>query len=317
MATKENKDKRKRKATGKKKAKVSHIIKPDNLSMEEWQVKLRRQIAEPAKLKIRCVDDELCPGEYLVDNPLTANEYKVVYRGANSEWNYCSCWDFKTSRLGTCKHIEAVKKWLGTRKEYRVHRDIPPYTSVYLSYREERCVKIRIGADNKEEYEKLAKDYFDEDSVLKESAFYTFGDFLNQAKRISDTFRCYKDATDFILDFRARKARKDIVATYGDEELDALLNANLYPYQKEGIRFAARAGKAIIADEMGLGKTIQAIGTAELLRKEGLIESVLILCPTSLKYQWRSEIKKFTDADVYVIEGGHLKRKEAYIFPVD
>ncbi|MFW5552315.1 MAG: ATP-dependent helicase, partial [Prevotella pectinovora] len=118
MATKENKDKRKRKATGKKKAKVSHIIKPDNLSMEEWQVKLRRQIAEPAKLKIRCVDDELCPGEYLVDNPLTANEYKVVYRGANSEWNYCSCWDFKTSRLGTCKHIEAVKKWLGTRKEY-------------------------------------------------------------------------------------------------------------------------------------------------------------------------------------------------------
>ena len=73
------------------------------------------------------------------------------------------------------------------------------------------------------------------------------------------------------------------MATYGDKELDALLNANLYPYQKEGIRFAARAGKAIIADEMGLGKTIQAIGTAELLRKEGLIESVLILCPTSLK----------------------------------
>ena len=105
----EYKDKRKRKTTGKKKAKVSHIIKPDNLSMEEWQVKLRRQIAEPAKLRIRCVDDELCPGEYFVVNPMTANEYKVVYRGANSEWNYCSCWDFKTSRLGTCKHIEAVK----------------------------------------------------------------------------------------------------------------------------------------------------------------------------------------------------------------
>ena len=35
MATMENKDKRKRKTTGKKKAKVSHIIKPDNLSMED------------------------------------------------------------------------------------------------------------------------------------------------------------------------------------------------------------------------------------------------------------------------------------------
>ena len=66
---------------------------------------------------------------------------------------------------------------------------------------------------------------------------------------------------------------------------------------------------------MGLGKTIQAIGTAELLRKEGLIGSVLILCPTSLKYQWRSEIKKFTDAEVFVIEGNHLKRKDAYNRP--
>ncbi len=93
-----------------------------------------------------------------------------------------------------------------------------------------------------------------------------------------------------------------IVKTYDDEKLNNLLKVNLYPYQKEGIRFAAKAGKAIIADEMGLGKTIQAIGTAELLRKESLIGSVLILCPTSLKYQWRSEIKKFTDAEVFVIE---------------
>ena len=36
MTTKENKDKKKRRTTGKKKAKVSHIIKPDNMSMEEW-----------------------------------------------------------------------------------------------------------------------------------------------------------------------------------------------------------------------------------------------------------------------------------------
>lgn len=278
-------------------------------------MKLRRQIAEPKNLKIRCVDDELCPGEYIVGNPSTANEYKVVYRGANSEWNYCSCWDFKTSRLGTCKHIEAVKKWLGTRKEFHVHREVPPYTSVYLSYKGERCVKIRIGSDNKEDFEQLAKDYFDSNCVLKETAYPMFGTFLTQAKKISDTFRCYKDAVDFILDKREKESRTKIVETYDDNKLDSLLKVNLYPYQKEGIRFAAKASKVIIADEMGLGKTIQAIGTAELLRKEGLIESVLILCPTSLKYQWRSEIRKFTNAEVCVIEGAHSKRKEAYNRP--
>ena len=299
----------------KKKVKVSHIVKPENMTLEEWQIKLRKQVTDIEHFDISCVDDALCPGEYLVRNPEKNNEYKVVYRGANSEWNYCSCMDFKTSRLGTCKHIEAVKKWFGGKKGVHVHRELPPYTSVYLSYRDERCVKIRIGSDNKEAYEQLAKDYFDENHVLKKSAYTRIGSFLKQARQISDTFRCYKDAIDFIIDIREKAKRENIVKTYDDEKLDNLLKVNLYPYQKEGIRFAAKAGKAIIADEMGLGKTIQAIGTAELLRKEGLIGSVLILCPTSLKYQWRSEIKKFTDAEVFVIEGSHLKRKEAYNRP--
>ncbi len=299
----------------KKKTVVSHIVKPEKMSLEEWQVKLRQQVSKTERFAIDCVDEELCPGEYIVRNPEKGNEYKVVYRGANSEWNYCSCMDFKTSRLGTCKHIEAVKNCFIGKKGTHVHREIPPYTSVYLSYRGDRCVKIRIGSDNKEAYEQLAKDYFDENHVLKEAAYAHFGSFLTQARLISDTFRCYKDTIDFIIDIREKAAREKIVATYDDKKLDSLLKVTLYPYQKEGIRFAAKAGKAIIADEMGLGKTIQAIGTAELLRKEGLIGSVLILCPTSLKYQWRSEIKKFTDAEVYVIEGSHLKRKEAYNRP--
>ena len=64
---------------------------------------------------------------------------------------------------------------------------------------------------------------------------------------------------------------------------------------------------------MGLGKTVQAIGVAELLRKEGLVTSVLVLAPTSLKYQWKCEIEKFTgDAEVVIVEGTHLKRRELY-----
>ncbi|MEG1543880.1 MAG: DEAD/DEAH box helicase, partial [Tannerellaceae bacterium] len=91
-----------------------------------------------------------------------------------------------------------------------------------------------------------------------------------------------------------------------------LLHATLYPYQEEGILFAAKAGRTLIADEMGLGKTLQAIGTAELLQKEMRISSVLIICPTSLKYQWEAEIKRFTDNNVKVIEGSAIKRREQY-----
>lgn len=100
-----------KKTTKKKKKKmaISHIVKPEKMSLEEWQVKLRQQVSKVERFDISSVDEELCPGEYIVRNPEKHNEYKVVYRGANSEWNYCSCMDFKTSRLGTCKHIEAVK----------------------------------------------------------------------------------------------------------------------------------------------------------------------------------------------------------------
>ena len=300
------------KAKRSKKPKVSYYVKPEKMSLEEWQVKLRKQAAQSEHFAIHCVDDELCPGEYSVRNPLKGNDYKVVYRGANSPWNYCSCMDFKTSRLGTCKHVEAVKLWLSRKSNLHVHKEIPPYTSVYLSYSGERCVKIRIGTDNQDEFRQLAQDYFNADSELKASAYAHFGSFLKQARQINDTFRCYRDAVDFVIDTLSGAERAKMVERYDDGKLDRLLKVKLYPYQKEGIRFAARAGKAIIADEMGLGKTVQAIGTAELLRQEGLVGSVLILCPTSLKYQWRSEIKRFTGADVHVIEGNHVKRREAY-----
>lgn len=55
---------------------------------------------------------------------------------------------------------------------------------------------------------------------------------------------------------------------------------------------------------------MQAIATAELLKREGLVSSVLIICPTSLKYQWLSEIRRFTDSLVIVVEGNLIKRRE-------
>jgi SNF2 family DNA or RNA helicase len=40
--------------------------------------------------------------------------------------------------------------------------------------------------------------------------------------------------------------------------------------------------------------------------------TVLIVCTTSLKYQWKSEIERFTNSTVHVVEGNILKRREEY-----
>ena len=291
-------------------ARLSNVVKPDNMSLEEWQCTLRRQAAEREMLNVQAVDATLCPGEYRVTNPKSREEYKVVFRGENSTWNYCSCMDFKTSQLDTCKHLEAVKLKLNGRRHVV---GTPSYSSVFLSYRNGRKVSLRIGSNHREEMEQLAKQYFDSHGHLRNEAFPIFDQFLSAAAHFDSDFRCYQDAIDFVVDRRESIRRCKLVEEkYSNEQLDILLDTQLYPYQKEGIRFAAKAGRAIIADEMGLGKTIQAIGTAELLLREGFVDNILIICPTSLKYQWKREIERFTHREVLVIEGLPTRRFEQY-----
>ena len=291
---------------------VSPNIKPENMTLEQWQVALRRQAAMKETFAISEDTTTDSPGYYCVRNAVTRNDYKVVFRGEGSPWNYCSCMDFKTSRLGTCKHIEAVRLWIADNHK-KVHGERPAYTSLYLSYRdEERKVCLRIGTEHEEEFRALAKQYFaPSGELLPGAADYIF-DFVKDALHIDSTFRWYPDAFGFLVEQRDYNYRKGMLSVVSDEDLDKLLKVPLYPYQKEGIRFAFQAGKSVNADEMGLGKTVQAIGTAELMKKRKLINSVLIVCPTSLKYQWKKEIEKFTDSTVRVIEGNHLMRKKLY-----
>lgn len=58
------------------------------------------------------------------------------------------------------------------------------------------------------------------------------------------------------------------------------------PYQRAGISYALRRNNCIIGDEPGLGKTIQAIGLANAIDAR----RVLVLCPASIRLNWRREI---------------------------
>jgi len=293
----------------KEKKGVSYYKQPTGMSLEQWQIALRRQFVVDKTFGIEKIDGyHPVFGDYLVNNFENRNKYKVSVRDNKSSMNFCSCLDFKTNRLGTCKHIEAVLLQIDKtpklsgylKKEYKMS-----YTSVYLSYKGERSIKIRIGIDHEDEFKRLAKLYFDEDNVLKVEAFSTFGHFLEKAYSLDADFRCYNDALDYILKIREQNSRKEKYEVLYPtvEGLQGLVKTEFFPYQSEGVIFAAKAGRSLIADEMGLGKTIQAIGAAELLKKENGISNILIICPTSLKYQWQSEIERFTDNSVRVIEG--------------
>jgi SNF2 family DNA or RNA helicase len=63
---------------------------------------------------------------------------------------------------------------------------------------------------------------------------------------------------------------------------------------------------------MGLGKTIQAIAAAELLARHRGIARPLVICPASVKHQWLTEIKRFSDRSAVVIDGSPEQRHAQY-----
>ena len=62
------------------------------------------------------------------------------------------------------------------------------------------------------------------------------------------------------------------------------------PYQRAGIAYALDTPGTLIADEMGLGKTIQAIG---VINADPSLMRVLIICPATLKLNWRNELNRW------------------------
>ncbi len=70
----------------------------------------------------------------------------------------------------------------------------------------------------------------------------------------------------------------------------------LRPYQKSGVAWMhflrANSFGGILADEMGLGKTLQALAFLQSVPERS--GPALIICPTSLVFNWVNEVKKFT-----------------------
>lgn len=297
-------------------SRISHTRKPDHLTDFEWQLALRKQIAAEEKFTVTPAQKGSVYGDYDVKSQHSNLTYKVALRSEDNSLNFCSCPDFKTNQLGTCKHIESVLLKIKAKPAGRKALSVPynpGYTSVYLNYIGKRTVKIRIGTEKTAAFKKLAREYFNSAGELTETGFKEFDRLLAKAKSLDTEFRCYDDALEFVLQQRSARHRQSVSGKLGVKLLKGLHKATLFPYQETGILFAIRAGRCILADDMGLGKTLQSIVAAEALRRHFHSGKTIIVCPTSLKYQWKSEIEKFTgNTRVCVIEGNLLNRMKQY-----
>ena len=92
------------------------------------------------------------------------------------------------------------------------------------------------------------------------------------------------------------------VATTSDMEIPVPDGLAYLPFQKAGIAYALKRKNCLIGDEMGLGKTIQAIGTINATNPN----TVLVVCPASLKLNWKNEMVKWlvSERKIDVVNGG-------------
>ena len=76
-------------------------------------------------------------------------------------------------------------------------------------------------------------------------------------------------------------------------------NRKIKEHQKEAIQFLLHRKKCILADDMGVGKSLE-LSVASI---EGNFDSVLIICPASLKTNWKKELMWYTsERDISIIE---------------
>jgi non-specific serine/threonine protein kinase len=82
----------------------------------------------------------------------------------------------------------------------------------------------------------------------------------------------------------------------------------LRPYQVAGYHWLNYLNEVgwggILADDMGLGKTVQALSFIQLYKEKFGKMTTLVVCPTSLMFNWENEIKKFTPNLTYIIHHG-------------
>jgi SWI/SNF-related matrix-associated actin-dependent regulator 1 of chromatin subfamily A len=97
---------------------------------------------------------------------------------------------------------------------------------------------------------------------------------------------------------------KDVVIDYSKYENRPPLN-----HQKEAIQKLVENKKFILADDMGLGKTTSTVIAA----LECGAKKILVICPATLKINWKREIENYTDRSISIAEGKSISLDEDFV----
>jgi len=247
----------------------------------------------------------------------------------------CTCAFYYEEELGTCSHIEAVKKAVREHKDILLpqlaehHKKALESTRAivfdtgiqeFLFYLDEQKVKIEtFGCKRKT---------FDFSQTYKNVSYVEVVD-LEQLLKARDSGRIFipKGTLEYLKsskfsyrnnyrnnDFKKEKQENLAKIQTNEYNISELLldkKISLYEYQQEAVAHLLGVKRGVLALATGQGKTCCSITTYQILKNHLGKSSWLVVCPTSLKVQWKNEIKRFTGLDSFVVNG--TKELEKYL----
>ncbi len=304
-----------------------HLLQPKALlehkkytreGMVKRVLKERLQKADKAEYRIKWADNIY--GNHILTNE-NGVKYNIFLRDFENEKGYSDSMDAQYNKLGTTKHIMYAFRLLREQKSLmsRMNKTFP-FIEIYCDPLNDYKITWYYPHKLPLAEQLLISRYFKKENFIEDREVKDLLTFIEEARKSN------------IICIRPEVSQK-IETAYELDLLTSLsksykpdfsqIKADLFEYQEEGILFALFKKYAIIADEMGLGKTIQAIGAAMMKKQIFDFKKTLVVCPASIKEQWKIEIEKFSDEKALVVLGTPDERalqyqdKEHYFYIVN
>ena len=239
-------------------------------------------------------------------------EMKVPVYGFEALKNF----RFNTAKPATHIHLSSGMDWFDAKVE--------------LTFGEQHIGidEIQKALANKQSFVQLndgALGILPDEWIKKYSLLFKVGEGKNNQLRLSkfhlsviDELYDQRDEQELSFELDEKYERLRNFKNIPETPIPLQLENRLRPYQLSGFHWLNYLNSVgwggILADDMGLGKTVQALSMLQhFCEEEGGLKA-LVVCPTTLIYNWENEIKKFTPSLTWRIHHGNTraKRKEDF-----
>ena len=284
-----------------------------------------RQIEKEEEIihKIESMNFELHKNYYIMNDD--AQIFEFLSHGIHELENICTLYyssDFKKIGFKNTNNFKAVVRLSSDLNllEFEIENDTIPkeeLSELFKNYRlKKKYYRLKNG-----DFIDLDNENIEEMAHILENLNVTVKDMKEETLKLPVNTAMYLNEVLKDSNIKSHRSQNFLGLIDGilspdvtEYEVPAEIQADLRPYQKVGYQWlrtlAAHGLGGILADDMGLGKTLQSIVfiASSIINEPG--SHFLIVCPTSLVYNWKEEIEKFTPFIKAVIVSGTPKERQ-------